>query len=89
LTSFDVSDGEAGPINATIALSVTPTNGASRARFLQSLNEDECSAPDIEPTFLSFILGSSRAQCEGTGTFVSDAEFDAALAGFSTIFDSE
>lgn len=58
-------------------------------RFLQALNEDECTSPEIEETFLSFLVDSSRAQCKGIGINVTDFEFDETLTGFSTIFDSE
>lgn len=64
-----------------------PTNG-SKARFLQSMNDNECMPPEIEDAFLNFIIDSSRAQCEGVGDSVSGAEFDMALNGFSTIFNS-
>lgn len=64
-------------------------NSSGQRRFLQALNEDECMPPEIEESFLSFIVGSSRAQCEGIEMSVTDAEFDEALTAFSTIFDSE
>ena len=59
-----------------------------RGRFLQT-NEDECTPPDIDESFLNFTLDSSAAQCNGSGQSVSTAEFQSAQSGFTTIFSNQ
>lgn len=78
LTSFDAG-------NSTELMS----SSSSRGRFLQTLNEDECTPPDIEESFLNFTLDSSAAQCKGIGQNVSTAEFQLAHSGFTTIFSNQ
>lgn len=89
MTSFDISEDDTVLSNSTRALSPVPIRGNGRSRFLQSLNEDECAAPEIEATFLSYIISSSRAQCEGIGKNVTDDALRSTVAAFTTIFDSQ
>lgn len=77
LTSLDLTEEGTGVVNRT------------SERILQSLSENECMPPEVDITFLEFLVDSSKEQCEGIQNSVSDNEYDETLQALITIFDSE